>query len=125
MDNRHHNPSDFHGSPDEGGRDAFEREEVINEELLSAYLDGECTADEQVETEARIAASPELRQLVDDLRHVRASLEILPQHRLEANFAERVLRRAEREVLTGGHDLAHTVAPTAVEDPSPPPATSI
>jgi hypothetical protein len=127
MDNRHHNPSDFDRSPDEPGRDAFARDEALNEELLSAYLDGECTADEQADAEARIAASPELRQLVDDLRNVRASLEILPQHRLEANFAERVLRRAEREVLTGDRDSTSSsaVATAALERQAPSPVSGI
>ena len=126
MDDRHHNPSNFDRSPDGAGRDAFERDDAFSEELLSAYLDGECTAGEQAEAEARIAASPELRQLVDDLRNVRASLELLPQHRLEANFAERVLRRAEREVLTGDRTFAQAVAQKApaVAHRAPSPATS-
>ncbi|MEX2140946.1 MAG: hypothetical protein WD894_16900 [Pirellulales bacterium] len=124
MNDRHHNPSDFDRLPDEPGGDAFERDEVLNEELLSAYLDGECTADEQADAEARITASPELRQLVDDLRNVRTSLEVLPQHRLEANFAERVLRRAEREVLTGDRGLTRA-ATAAADHQAPSPAASV
>lgn len=113
MNDRHHNPSDFARSPADAGRDAFDRDERLSDELLSAYLDGECTAEEQAEVEALIAANPELRQLAEDLRNVRANLELLPQHRLEANFAERVLRRAEREVLTGDRGLTRAPATAA------------
>ncbi len=101
MNDRHHNASDFNRSQDETGGGAPDRYEPPRDEWLSAYLDGECTSDESADAEARIAASSELRQLVEDLRNVRSSMETLPQHRLDADFAERVLRRAEREVLTG------------------------
>jgi anti-sigma factor RsiW len=71
-----------------------------NDERISAYLDGELTADEQGQFEERLAESAELRQLVEELRALRGSLDLLPRHRLEDDFAAQVLRRAEREVLT-------------------------
>ena len=73
-----------------------------NDERISAYLDGELSADEQTRFEERLAESAELRQLVEELRALRGSLDLLPRHRLEADFADHVLRRAEREVLTAG-----------------------
>jgi hypothetical protein len=104
------------------GSDATARN-MSSEELLSAYLDGECTADEQADIEAQMVANPELRQLADELRAVRASLELLPQYRLPVQFAESVQRRAEREVLTGNGEPSHggvTVgAGNAVAPPSP------
>src|SRR5688572_2624384 len=86
--------------PDGLGRSEFARD-PLSEERLSAYLDGECSAAEQAQLEERIAGSPEFRQFVDELRSVRSSLELLPQYRLRPDFAEQVLRSAEREVLTG------------------------
>ena len=74
--------------------------------LLSAYLDGELTATEQVRVEQLLASSPEARQLIEELRALRAGLQALPQHQLEANFADRVLQlpkveRAESEGTAG------------------------
>jgi hypothetical protein len=93
--------------PDGLGRSEFARD-PLSEELLSAYLDGECSAAEQAQLEERIAGSPEFRQFVDELRSVRSSLELLPQYRLRPDFAEHVLRRAEREVLTASGPESHT-----------------
>lgn len=73
-----------------------------DDERISAYLDGELTADDQSRFEERLAESAELRQLVEELRALRGSLDLLPRHRLEDDFAERVLRRAERELLVSG-----------------------
>lgn len=68
-----------------------------NDLLLSAYLDGELSADERAQVEQLLATSAEARQLVDELRAIRAGLQALPQHRLEPDFAKQVLRRAEQE----------------------------
>ncbi len=73
-----------------------------NDERISAYLDGELSADEQAQFEERLAESAELRTLVEELRALRGSLDLLPRHKLEADFAERILRRAEKEMLIGG-----------------------
>ena len=45
-----------------------------------------------------LATSAEARQLVDELRALRTSLQELPQHSLELEFAQRVLDRAQREL---------------------------
>ncbi len=42
--------------------------EVPETELFSAYVDGELTADEQARVEQLLAASPEARQLLEELR---------------------------------------------------------
>src|SRR5260221_10915638 len=82
-----------------------------NDERISAFLDGELAADEQIRFEERLAETAELRQLVEELRALRGSLDLLPRHRLEADFADHVLRRAEREMLTAG-DGASSSGPT-------------
>src|SRR5579871_1979756 len=71
------------------------------DERISAYLDGELPADQRARFEEELSHNGDLRQLVEELRTVRESMQTLPQHRLEHDFAERVLRRAERLMLTG------------------------
>lgn len=75
---------------------------IDNDERISAYLDGELSADEQSRFEERLAESAELRQLVEELRALRGTLDLLPRHKLEADFADRILRRAEKEMLLSG-----------------------
>jgi hypothetical protein len=70
------------------------------EELLSAYLDGELSADERSRVEHLLASSSESRQLLEELRSIRASLQRMPRARLSHDFAEQVLRQAEKEFLT-------------------------
>ena len=68
-------------------------------ELFSAYIDGELTAAEQVEVEQILHDNPEARQLVDELRSLSLSLQSLPAYKLDKDLAERVLVQAEREML--------------------------
>jgi negative regulator of sigma E activity len=70
-----------------------------DDELISAYLDGELSGDERARAEQLLAAQPESRQLLEELTALRASLQALPRHSLEEGFADAVLRRAEREML--------------------------
>src|SRR5436190_22340599 len=101
-----------------------------NDLLISAYLDGELSADARAYVEQLLASSAEARQLVDELRALRVSLQELPQHALELEFAQRVLNRAERELnaerialvsaevdLTEESSVAKVpvIAPTAVD----------
>ncbi len=65
-------------------------------ELISAYLDGELTGDEQKRIEQLLARSPEARQLADDFRALRATLQSLPPHAPGREFSARVVRLAER-----------------------------
>ena len=64
------------------------------EELISAYLDGECTADERARVERWLAESAECRQLLDELRALRVSLGSLERHKLSEDLAAKVLARA-------------------------------
>ncbi|GAG11506.1 unnamed protein product, partial [marine sediment metagenome] len=72
---------------------------VPENELFSAYLDGELTADEQAQVERLLAASPAARQLMDELRALSSTLQAMPQHRLGEDLSERVLRLAEWRLL--------------------------
>ena len=73
-------------------------------ELFSAYLDGELTAAEQAEVERLLATSPAARQLLDELRTLSATLQALPQQKVGEDLSQRVLRVAERRMLTEGLD---------------------
>lgn len=68
-------------------------------ELFSAYIDGELTADEQAEVEQILNDNPEAQQLVDELRSLSTSLQSLPAYKLDEDLAARVLRQAEQEML--------------------------
>jgi hypothetical protein len=74
------------------------------EELISAYVDGELSAEERTRVEQWLAESAELRQLADELRALRSSMQALPRHQLDQDLGPAVLRRAERAVLGGGAD---------------------
>jgi negative regulator of sigma E activity len=89
--------------------------ELPQNELLSAYLDGELTADERARVEQLLAADPAARRVVDEFRAVRGRLQALPKHTVGEDLSERVLRAAERRML------GQTAAPTGeVETPAPP-----
>lgn len=94
-----------------------------DDELLSAYLDGELTPDEQATVDGWLTESAEHRQLLEELRSLSQSLESLPRLQLEDNFYQSVLRRAEREMLSsqaapadGGKPSVHAMVERAVKD---------
>ena len=68
----------------------------LQDEMLSAYLDGELTAEEQAEVERRLAEEPESRQLLEELRAMSGAIQAMPRHKLGEEFRDQVLRRAER-----------------------------
>lgn len=70
------------------------------EEQISAYLDGELSADGAASVEQLLTDRDDLRRLHDEMLAVRARLKALYRHRLDADFSEHVLRRAERAVLS-------------------------
>lgn len=73
--------------------------ELPENELLSAYLDGELTADEHAQVEQWLAGSPAARQLLEEMRALRATLQALPAYKLDEDLSQRVLRLAERRML--------------------------
>ncbi len=73
---------------------------LSDDELFSAYLDGELTATEQAAVEQLLAKNPAARQLMDELRALSATLQSLPVYKLEEDLSQQVLRIAERRMLT-------------------------
>ena len=68
-------------------------------ELISAYLDGEVTADERATVEQTLVESPTLRRVFYELRALQNQLARLPRYALKADLSREVLRRAERALL--------------------------
>jgi anti-sigma factor RsiW len=84
----------------------------VTEELISAYVDGEVSADERAQIEQALADSAECRQRYEELQGLRSHLRSLPHFTLPDDFHQRVIRRAERSML-----LAET-KPTADAPPA-------
>ena len=80
-------------------------------ELFSAYLDGELSAAEQAEMERLLATSPAARQLLDELHALSNTLQALPQEKLGEDLSQQVLRVAERRMLTGAEPGPVEAAP--------------
>ncbi len=74
------------------GRDDFS-------ELISAFLDGEVTPEQQARVEERLVDNAEDRRLFEEMRAMRNGLQSLPRHELDRDLSEIVLRRAERAML--------------------------
>jgi len=72
-----------------------------NAELLSAYLDGELTVEEQARVEQWLADDPAARRLLDELGAVSRMVGQLPDERLGEDLSVAVLKQAEREILIG------------------------
>jgi hypothetical protein len=70
-----------------------------DDELIAAYLDEELRGSDLARAEELLARDPASRQLLDDLKSQKALLASLPREKLGDDFAERVLRRAEREMV--------------------------
>ena len=78
----------------------------LDDELLSAYLDGELTVDERAAVEARLASDPAARQLLHQLRSVSQSVQALPLEPVGRDLREQILRRAEAlKPATGTSDV--------------------
>lgn len=74
----------------------------FDDELLSSYLDDELAPEERARVEERLAADPQARRLLEELRFVSRSVHELPRATLEVDLREPILRRAERELLVSG-----------------------
>ena len=89
----------------------------IPEELISAYLDGELTSDEQLLVEEALRDDPQSRQLLEDLQSLHDRLQAIPRSEPSRDYTEQILRRAERAILTGttepGSSLLSDESPAA------------
>ena len=74
----------------------------LDDELLSAYLDGELSADERAAVEARLATDPAAQQLLHELRSVSQSVQALPTESLGRDLSEEIIRRAREAAPDAG-----------------------
>lgn len=88
----------------------------IREEMLSAYLDGELSAEDRARVEAWLADSADARHLLDELRAVRSGMKSLPRNQLAADLGPAVLQRAERAVPDPSRQpsVMEKIAPSSV-----------
>ncbi|HEX5102642.1 MAG TPA: zf-HC2 domain-containing protein [Pirellulaceae bacterium] len=66
----------------------------FSDELLSAYLDGELSAEERAAVKSRLAESEADRRLLEELQALRSELQSLPRAELTSEFTDRVVRAA-------------------------------
>src|ERR1700733_491937 len=66
-------------------------------ELLSAYLDGMLADNDRLKAEAHLAACPDCRRELKELKAVSKMVSELPQEPLPAGFMERLQQRREAE----------------------------
>lgn len=81
-----------------------EREKL--EADLSAYLDGELTADEAVRMREHLASSDDARRLLEELRDVSNGLTQLPRRRAPDEMTVAMIRHAERQQLLGDAEVS-------------------
>ena len=81
--------------------------QVPDEELISAYLDGEVSDAERAHVERLLADNPQSRALYDELRALGTSLQGLPRQPLEEDFVDGVISRAERAMLSLPDESVH------------------
>ncbi len=80
----------------------------LRDELLSAFLDGEVTADERARVEQLLQSDGDARDQYERLRQMRRGLGALPkQIKLPDDFAARVLQAAFAEATREGLTLQH------------------
>jgi len=84
------------------GRDPF------SDELLSAYLDGEVSAEERAEVERLLEESDEHRRMLDGLRLLNDHLRLLPEFRLDDGVSQRICHEIERLARSPGTDAQDT-----------------
>jgi anti-sigma factor RsiW len=87
----------------------------LDDELLSAYLDDELSADERAAVEARLADDPAARELLHQLRAVSQSVQGLPEESVGRDLREPILKRitsasasAAEFTRRGEPNLTHT-----------------
>ena len=88
-----------------------ERREYL-EMQLSAYLDGELTPREQAEVEAWLAADPEARRLLAELRATVDAIQSLPRARASEELLGNLRTRLERRALLDTPGPAEAVTRT-------------
>ncbi len=96
--------------------------DVFSEELLSAYLDDELSADERARVENALEANSDLRRILDDLQIVSAQLQQLPRYQVGRDLSAEVLRKIEQSEQ-GKNERGQTEHRPSVSKPLAPSAS--
>ena len=86
--------------------------ESFEDELLSAYIDGELTERERAQVERRLRDDPQAKQLVAELQGLSETVRSLPRETVGADLRDSVLQQAERSMLLGDETERQTVTVT-------------
>lgn len=78
------------------------------EAKLAAYVDGELDAADRAEIEQHLAANPQHRKLIEELREARQCLRELPREQAPPEIAEMLNAQLERAALLGDVELGGT-----------------
>ena len=87
------------------------------EELLSAYLDGELSAAERADVEKLLSDDASARAMLEELRGVSSAVKGMPTFKLDEDLGVRVLKIAERRMLADS-PAADTTSSSSLE-PAP------
>ncbi len=82
-------------------------EPSASHELISAYLDGELSADECAAVQQMLREDSAARALLGELRSMQSSIRELPQLRLEEDFPEVILGQPPHRAVAAGNGAAH------------------
>ncbi|MGD0653738.1 MAG: zf-HC2 domain-containing protein [Thermoguttaceae bacterium] len=88
--------------------------DLPDNELLSAYLDGELTADQRAQVEHLLATNPAAGKLLEELRSLSSALKSLPRQQLGEDLSENVLRIAQRRISTEKMGTSSAGAPASI-----------
>jgi anti-sigma factor RsiW len=91
-----------------------------DEDVLSAYLDGECTDAERAWVEGELASSPDLRAVLAEVAAARDAVRALPSRDAPAEFWARLLTsdadlQADAEAGPGREPVAVAVASAPID----------
>lgn len=68
----------------------------LTDERISCYLDGQLSPSEENQVEQLLKQSPAHREMLDELRALRADIQALPRYSLGPDFASRVVAAAQQ-----------------------------
>lgn len=85
-----------------------------DDELLSAYIDGELTADELRAVEQWIASDPAAQAMVEELRAVSKAVQSLPAAKVPADWTAQLQRRLDIVASGGPEGIAHAARSPSV-----------
>ncbi|MFP6753928.1 MAG: zf-HC2 domain-containing protein [Pirellulaceae bacterium] len=83
----------------------------FNEELLSGYLDGELSSDEQAQVERIVQQDPRAQQLLEDMEQLRQCLQELPENQPPVDTRRRVLEQINHADPVDSGQVQQVAAP--------------